>query len=74
MEEELQWEMIVVSLGSAPSAITIIMKAVILYLWFLREKYWNNSLTATDFKACLIISFNMHLLQASEFLVNNEVI
>jgi len=31
-------------------------------------------LAAADFKACLIITFNMHLLQVSEFLVNNEVI
>lgn len=74
MEEELQRETTLVSLSRALRAFTIIMRPIILFLWFLREKCWNNSLVGADFKACLIISFNVHLLQVLEFLVNNKVI
>lgn len=74
MEEELQRETTLVSLSRALRAFTIIMRPIILFLWFLREKCWNNSLVGADFKACLIISFNAHLLQVLEFLVNNKVI
>lgn len=74
MEEELQWETTLVHLGGALREFATVMRLVILFLWFLREKSWNNILTAADFKACRIIVFNMHLLQVLEFLLSTEVI